>query len=228
MHFIILIPILLLLKLFLWLAGIGIVVTALQAVGQFLWKYKIPVFIGFVSLNVYFGYFNAQPTSIQENYSYVEPLPPPKPNYIKKLENHKNNHGKILVCESLKLHHKSGEEVQFEISLRNKNKKNIKEYCGYLMVWDKNNKYINDYEFTQFDSTLDKSNSIRDGMKWDDKKQKYFDIKESDDWILSNHVDSFDFAYTDESITNYNFKNFKYIVCFSRIVFTDKTEYREN
>ena len=228
MHFIILIPIILLFKLFLWIAGIGIFVSITKSIGEFLSKHIIPVFIVIISLSIYFGYVNNQSSSNQENYTYVEPPPPPKPDYIKNLENHKKNHKNILVCESLKVTHKNGEEVQFEISLRNKSKKNIKEYRGYLMVWDKNNKFINEYSFNEFDSYMHRSNSIRDGMRWDDKKQKYFDIKESDDWILSNHVDSFGFAYTDEEIKTYDFKKFKYLVCFSRIVFTDKTEYREN
>jgi hypothetical protein len=218
MHFIILIPIILLFKLILWLLGITIVVSGLKAFGEFVFKYKY-IFITLVILScgyfVYVIYSNVPNASENQQYSYIEPSSPPKPNYIQELAKHKKYHKSGLNTESLKLHHKRGEEVQFTITLRNRNKKLIESFHGYILVWDKNNKYIGDYDFDDTDAINGMYDNV--GMRWDDKKEGYY--------ALPNKSLTFDFAYTDESITKYNFKNFKYIVCFSQIVFEDKTKY---
>ncbi len=224
MHFIILIPIILLFKLILWLLGITIVVSSLKAFGEFVFKYKIPFSVIIILVSSYFVFLITQQTANNHEVStYVEPPPIPKPNYNEKLKHHKKYHNNILITESLKLHHKRGEEVQFTITLKNKNNKSIKRFNGTLLVWDKNNKYIGDYDFSELEALP----TYQDGMRWDDKNKQYVDIKESDNWIFPNKSLTFDFAYNDESITNYNFKNFKYLVCHFHAVFEDGTEYRD-
>jgi hypothetical protein len=227
MHFIILIPIILLFKLILWLFGITIVVATLQNIGQFLWKHKIPVFILICTLIGFIAYNVANVTSNNSQDASVSSIPiVSNPTiYNDKLAHHKKYHNSLLVVESIKLQHKSGQEVQFSITIKNKSKKAIKEFSGTLLVWNKNNKYIGDYDFDEFDA--EHSNEYRDGMRWDDKNQKYNDIKDSDNWIFPSKSLSFDFGYSDESIVNYDFKNFKYLVCYLHIVFEDGTEYRD-
>jgi hypothetical protein len=222
MHFIILIPILLLFKLFLWLAGIGIVVATFQTIGQFLWKHKTPVFILICILIGFIAYNVANITSDNSQDASVSVVPNPT-TYYDKLAHHKKYHNSPLVLESLKLQHKSGQEVQFSITVKNKSKKAIKKFSGTLLVWNQNNKYIGDYDFNEFDA--EHSNEYQYGMRWDDKNQKYTDIKESDNWIFPSKSLSFDFGYSDESIVNYDFKNFKYLVCYLYVIFEDGTEY---
>jgi hypothetical protein len=227
MHFIILIPIILLFKLILWLLGLTIVVSGLKAFGEFIYRYK-HIFIPLVVLSV--GYFvyniisNVPDASETQQYSYVEP-PKFEPNYKKELNHHSERCYKIIKIESLEVVSKNGEEVQFKISLKNKTNNPITNYMGKLMIWDKNNKFVGEYDFSEFDGDPAHSASTQSGWRYDSEKQKYIEIKESDSWIFPNKKISFEFAYLDESVKNYNFKNFKYVVLFNNIKFRNKTEY---
>jgi len=231
MHFIIFIPIILLIKLILWVFGILLLKEIFLSLSQFIQKYRKPIAISSIILFSYLSYLYFDQTRKEihkEEINFPEVIALREPSYTEQLQHHKKFHKDYFEIKSIKIKkdvlYPSPEEIQFSIDLKNISNKTIVKFDGKIMIWDKNNKFIGDYNFNNFH----RYDNSYEGHRWDRELNDYVKIKDSDDWVSPNQNYNVSFAYNDESLKNYKFVKYKYIMCIHHIIFKDKSEYIAN